>query len=127
VVAALDALGEPHLLRGGEQVDLADVLEEQLQRVGRDLTRLRRLLGLFASLGDDLDLGLLERDVELVELSRVQVELVERERDLLRRQRAVLLARSEQRPRFIRVKDVPNRPASRLLFWCVSVHSAPLR
>src|SRR3954452_16472221 len=34
-VAALDALGEVALLLRGEQPDLADVLEEQLQRVGR--------------------------------------------------------------------------------------------
>ena len=40
VVAALDPLRELDLLRGGEQVDLADVLEEELQRVGRDLARL---------------------------------------------------------------------------------------
>ena len=45
VVAALDALRELDLLRGGQQVDLADVLEEQLQRVRREL-RLRRLLDL---------------------------------------------------------------------------------
>src|SRR5436190_12887003 len=37
VVAALDALRELDLLRGGEQVDLADVLQKELQRVGRDL------------------------------------------------------------------------------------------
>ena len=34
-VAALDALGEVDLLLRGEQADLADVLEEQLQRVRR--------------------------------------------------------------------------------------------
>ena len=37
VVAALDPLRELDLLRGGEQVDLADVLQEELERVGRDL------------------------------------------------------------------------------------------
>src|SRR5215213_8309481 len=41
VVATLDPLGELHLLRGREQVDPADVLEEELQRVRRDLARLR--------------------------------------------------------------------------------------
>ena len=46
VVAALDALRELDLLRRGEQVDPADVLQEELQRVGRDLARRlgRRLL-----------------------------------------------------------------------------------
>ena len=43
VVAALDPLRELDLLRGREQVDLADVLEEELQRVGRDLARRARL------------------------------------------------------------------------------------
>src|SRR5262249_31126136 len=37
VVAALDALCELDLLRRREQVDLADVLEEELERVARDL------------------------------------------------------------------------------------------
>src|SRR5437763_11885919 len=40
MVAALDPLGELDLLCRGEQVDLADVLEKELQRVGRDLARL---------------------------------------------------------------------------------------
>jgi hypothetical protein len=39
VVAALNPLRELDLLRGGEQVDLTDVLQEQLQRVGRELAR----------------------------------------------------------------------------------------
>ena len=39
VVAALDPLRELDLLRRGQQVDLADVLQEQLQRVGRDVRR----------------------------------------------------------------------------------------
>ena len=37
VVAALDPLRELDLLRRGQQVDLADVLEEELERLGRDL------------------------------------------------------------------------------------------
>ena len=37
VVAALDALGELDLLRSGQQADLADVLEEELERVAGDL------------------------------------------------------------------------------------------
>ena len=48
MVAALDALRELDLLRGGEQIDLADVLQEELERVGRelDVDRLFDLLGL---------------------------------------------------------------------------------
>ncbi len=44
VVAALDALGELDLLGCSEQVDLADVLQEELQRVGGDLAHLGALL-----------------------------------------------------------------------------------
>jgi hypothetical protein len=43
VVAALDPLRELDLLRRGEQRHLADVLEEELERVGRDLPGLGRL------------------------------------------------------------------------------------
>ena len=39
MVAALDALRELDLLGGGQQVDLADVLQEELQRVGGELER----------------------------------------------------------------------------------------
>jgi hypothetical protein len=86
VVAALDALRQLHLLHRGEQRHPADVLEEQLQRVGGDLG-----LGLPLAVGlvrrilllDDLDLCLVEGRVELVERARVEVELVQRERQLL--------------------------------------------
>src|SRR6185503_8684201 len=88
VLAALDPLRELDLLGGGEQWDLADVLEEQLQRVGGDL-RLRRPRALALVVGgrlhaDDLDLLLVEGGVEGVDLGRVQVELVERARELVR-------------------------------------------
>ena len=64
MVAALDPLRELDLLRGGEQRHLADVLEEELERVGGDLGRLAASpsLGLLLGLGlDDLDVELLER------------------------------------------------------------------
>jgi hypothetical protein len=80
VVAALDALRELDFLRRGEQVDLADVLEKELQRVGRDLARLRDDLFLGHVLDgrdrNDLDLQLFERAVELVDLSCIEIELV---------------------------------------------------
>ena len=85
VLAALDPLRELDLLRGGQQRHLADVLQEELQRVGRDLARLLDLglcLGLVAL--HDLDLELVERGVELVHLSRVEIELVQRARDVVR-------------------------------------------
>ena len=60
-VAALDALGEVDLLLGGQQADLADVLEEQLQRVGRhvrpQVQRGRLLRAAAALVGRALDLG----------------------------------------------------------------------
>ncbi len=43
-VAPLDPLGELDLLRGRQQIDLADVLEKELKRVGRDLECGQRLL-----------------------------------------------------------------------------------
>ena len=85
VLAALDPLRELDLLRRGEERDLADVLQEELQRIGRDLG-----LGSTSGSGssalvrvDDGDLGLFERRVEVVELRRLQLELVERERELV--------------------------------------------
>ena len=51
---------------------------------------------LFGLDGDDLDLQLLERVVEVVDLARVEVELVERERDLVRSHRSGLLGALEQ-------------------------------
>ena len=84
VVAALDPLRELDLLRRREERHLADVLQEELQRVGRDL-RVRLDLGLDVVVRrDDRDPRLLERGVELVDLRRLELELVERQRDLVR-------------------------------------------
>ena len=87
MLAALDPLRELDLLCRREQRNLADVLEEELERVGRDLG-LRRLdldLGLVGlARVHDRDLRLVERGVELVQLRRLELELVERERDLVR-------------------------------------------
>jgi hypothetical protein len=85
VLPALDALRELDLLRGGQQWDLADVLEEELQGIRRDLgLRLDLDLGLVGrACVDDSDLGLLEGSEEVVELRGLEVELVERERELV--------------------------------------------
>ena len=85
VLAALDALRELDLLRRREERHLADVLEEELQRVGRDLgRRLDFGLRVVDCVGvDDRDLRLFECCVEVVQLSRVEVELVESERELV--------------------------------------------
>ena len=88
MVAALDPLRELDLLRRREERHLADVLQEELQRVGGDLRlgRLPRALCFLLRLRriDDLDLLLVERVVERVDLGGVEVELVEGERDLVR-------------------------------------------
>ena len=71
-VAALDPLRQLDLLRGGQQLHLADVLQEELQRVGRDLTdRCDRLVVLLDVASDDVDVHLLERAVEVVDRARV--------------------------------------------------------
>ena len=107
VVAGLDPLGELDLLRRREERHLADVLQEELQRVGRDLGlgRLPRALalGLDRRLGDDdLDLLLVERVVERVDLRGVEVELVESQRELVGVEPTLRTAVLEQRPRLVR-------------------------
>ena len=110
VVAALDPLRELDLLRRGQQVDLADVLQEQLERVGRDFRPLDierlllRLLGL-----DDLDVQLLEQAVELVDLRGVEGQLVERDRDLIRSELSRLTTGLEELPRLLDVENASRR------------------
>ena len=108
MVAPLDPLRELDLLRSGEELDLADVLEEELQGVGGDL-RLGRpfllCLGLALLATDDVDLGLFERRIELVQLRRIEVELVERESDLLGLEPAGSLTGLEERPYLEQVED----------------------
>jgi hypothetical protein len=98
VLATLDPLRELDLLRRREQWDLADVLEKELEGVGRDLG-----LGLDFDLGlirltrvDDRDLRLVEGGVDVVELRRLELELVQRERELVRVELARAIARLEQ-------------------------------
>ena len=92
VVAALDPLRELDLLGGGQQLDAADVLEEELERVGRDLARLGargRARPRGAAAVDDVDLELLERRVELVHLARRRGRARRARARSPRRQRAV--------------------------------------
>jgi hypothetical protein len=56
MVTTLDPLRELDLLRGGQEVDLADVLQEELQRVGRELA-VDALLGLLDRGGVEVSLG----------------------------------------------------------------------
>ena len=97
VVAALDPLRELDLLRGCEQLDAADVLEEELERsVDASSVRARATVVLVGCRRDDLDLLLLERLVEVLELAGLQVELVEGEGDLVGGQGPTLARRLEQ-------------------------------
>ncbi|MEJ7717034.1 MAG: hypothetical protein WKF31_03370 [Thermoleophilaceae bacterium] len=112
-VAALDALGEVDLLLGGEQPDLADVLQEQLKGVGGHV-RLQveeglrpaaatlgvdRPLLVRAALGDrrvdvldQLDLRLLQVGVKVLDVGLVELDLREGDRDLGVGEHAGLLA-----------------------------------
>ena len=112
-VAALDPLGELDLFGRGQQPHLADVLEEQLQGVGRHV-RLeidRRLAATLAALAvvalgrdglrrvdvlDQLDAGPLEVPVELLDIALVDVDLGDRGGDLAEGQHADLLALGQQ-------------------------------
>ena len=128
VVAALDALRELDLLRRGQQRDLADVLEEELERVGRDLGAARpRARSRLVLLGmDDRDLRLVEGGVELVELARLEIELVERECDLVRVEPAGLEPGLEQALRLVGREDVLDRCSNRRALRFPCDQSAPL-
>ena len=112
VVSALDPLRQLDLLSGGEQVDLADVLQEELQRLGRDLTLVD--LGLFLGRFDDLDVQLLELAVQLVDLCRLELELVHRDGELVRCELPGLLGARDQR-----LEDPLRRS------WCCLSRSSP--
>ncbi len=120
MVAPLDTLRELDLLRGGQERDAPDVLQEELKRVSRDLgVRLRLALGLFLGV-DDRNLRLVERGVELVELTRLEVELVEREGDLVGLQAAGLESGLEQALSLVGREDILDRCSNRraLRFSC---------
>jgi hypothetical protein len=127
VVAAFDPLGELDLLRGGEKRDFPDVLEEELERVGRDLgvgLDLGFDLGLVRM--DDGDLRLVERGVELVELSGLELELVERECDLVRVELAGLETALEQPLSFVGRENVLDGRSRGRAFWFSCDQTAPL-
>ena len=118
MVSALDPLRKLDLLRRGEQLDPPDVLEEQLQRVRRRLERARLdgrpFVVRLDRLGHDLDLLLLERLEQLVELTRLEVEIVEGERDLLRGHRPAFPCGVDQCPRLVRVENIVDALRCRL-------------
>src|SRR3954451_15732970 len=114
-VAPLDALGEIDLLLGGQQADLADVLQEELKGVGRHVRpQVELRLGLAPAplvgraldlrrggvdgriLLDELDLALLEELLELLDVGLVEVEFGDGRGDLAEGQDAELLALGQQ-------------------------------
>jgi hypothetical protein len=114
-VAALDAAREVDLLLGGEQPDLADVLQEQLKGVGGHVRlEVDRRLGLAPAslvrralhgvrrggsgidLLDQLDLRALEEAVELLDVGLVEVDLGDRGRHFGEGQDPHLLPLEEQ-------------------------------
>jgi hypothetical protein len=112
VVAALDPLRELDLLRRGEEWDTSDVLQEELQRVGRDL-RVGLDLGLrLVVCGYDGDPRLVEGSEELVDLRRLELELVQRERDFVGVEAAGAIAALEQPLRLVGREDVLDRCSS---------------
>src|SRR3954454_18862357 len=114
-VAALDALGEVDLLLRGQQPHLPDVLQEELERVGRhvrpqvqrglDLRAAAALVGRALDVGrggrrvdllDELDLGLLEVAAQLLHVRFVEVQLGDGGGDLVVGEHAERLAPRDQ-------------------------------
>jgi hypothetical protein len=105
-VAALDALGQVHLLLGGEQADPAQVAQEQLKRVGGHVgagpgrrgraRRGGRRVGRSGVLLGHGDLPAGEEAAELLALALVETEVADRVLDLRRRQDAEAVALSDQ-------------------------------
>ena len=99
-VPALDPLGETDLFLGGEQPQLADVLQEQLKRIGGHVRpQVLRSLRLATAtlvrvslelprrhprveLLDELDLGALQEAVEVLDVGLVELQLADRLGDL---------------------------------------------
>ena len=112
-VTALDPFGEIDLLLRRQQPHLADVLQEQLKRIGRHLRlEIQRSLAAGALLGrtlvisrcrerrvdllDQLDLSPLQEAVQLLDVGFVEVELGRGGRDLGVREHADLQAAGDQ-------------------------------
>ena len=108
MVAALDALRELDLLRapsGAARVRCPSGKPgARLSRLLAPPERVRGLLG--RCLIEDLDLQLVERRVEVLDLGDVEVELVQRQRHLIVRQETGLLALLDECLRFLVLDDV---------------------
>ena len=100
-VAALDALGELDLLVGRQQPVAADLVEEELQRVGGDAGERgvvdRRGLGLAAAVVAQVDPAGLELLVELADVVVLELERLGQLVDLAEVDAPALLASIEER------------------------------
>ena len=127
MIASLDALRELDLLCCGQERDAPNVLQEELERIGRDLGVGGLGLALDLLLGvDDGDLSLVQRGVELVELAGLEIELVERESDLVGVELAALEAGLEQALSLVGREDVLDRCSNRRAFRFPCDQSRPL-
>src|SRR4051794_354442 len=143
-VAALDALRELDLLGGGEQADLADVLEEQLQGIGGHIRlQVQRLLALATALAvgalvlggrllgrvevfDQLDADLLEVSVEVLDVGFVELDLGHSGGDIAKGEDAQLLAPGDERLYFFKFLDLSYEHSLTLFFpGCLSVSWLP--
>jgi hypothetical protein len=120
-VAALDRLGEDHLVRGGEQLVLPDVREEELQAVARAARRRRSLrrgeLGLLLGLAlllrlgrrsrrHDLEADSLQLGGQVLGVLIVEVQLEAERLELGRIEVTALLRRLDHRPRLVRLEQL---------------------
>src|SRR5918996_3158150 len=121
-VAALDPLGQEHLLVSGQQVDASDRAQVEPQRVQAGLDRqvdLRLLGGRLRAVAGDLDQArgpvlardyvdavLLQVGMELGHLLLGDLDLLEGRRDLLEGQKAALLAFGDQPPDLFDVEEL---------------------
>src|SRR3954468_9310272 len=138
-VAALDALRELDLLGGGEQPDLADVLEEQLQGIGGHIRlQVQRLLALATALTvgalvlggrllgrvevlDQLDAHLLEVPVEVLDVRFVELDLGHSGGDVAEGEDAQLMAPGDQSLYFFKFLDLSYKHSLTLFFpGCLS-------
>jgi hypothetical protein len=128
MLAALDALRELDFLGCREQVDPADVLQKELERICRGFGCARRGGFFLFFRRDDLDLLLLERRVELVELDYLKVEVDQREGDLLRRHRAAFAGGLHEALRLIRLEHVLHALAFHRPYYLLTpcAHDFPL-
>src|SRR4051794_12572912 len=140
-VAALDALRELDLLGGGEQPDLADVLEEELQGIGGHVRlQVERLLALAPALAvgalvlgggllsrvevlDQLDADLLEVSVQVLDVGLVELDLGHGGGDVAEGENAQLLASGDQRLYFFKFLDLSYEHSLTLFFPGMSFSS----